>query len=405
MSLKTMQDTWFYRSLRGEIGPVNLAELRRLSRAGKLDADGEVCSKANRSWRRVDTVEELADEPEELHDLAELNFHFEDRRSAPPRKQPTRPQDIDSLNDLNIEIVSDAGPTGKPTPAHKEVAADETWDEHPVISREIDRKTAAPTTSKRPAAVSKPAPAAGGPKTKSNRWYCLMKGVEYGPFGRANIESMARLGRIQPNTKIRCGDEGEWVSAKQVLNQFNVASKTTGDKASSKRVRSTTTSFARRLSVTMARPKTILLQLALLLTVAAVAYGVVYRVRDIPNDELYMRTELILARHTDLQRARNSKEQGKRKKLIEDAESIRREFLPVLTRTASSLRPHRQPLLIAIRDHLLPMVRNNKDAAAHENAFIEEFKKAKRMWLDPRKRTHIEPTTGESKTPQKTKQR
>lgn len=387
MSLETIPNTWFYRSARGHMGPVHLEELRKLVKDGMLDLNGEVRADSSGTWRRIDAVEGLTAEPEELHDLSELDFHFEDENlsDGETATQPENRPDPDFENDLVPPPVNSANtarhafqvPTGHGSPEGRSAPR----------SGSATVLTRPPTEphheSRQQPAESRGARVASGPE--SRRWFCSIKGVEYGPLKRWELENMARQGRLQPGAKVRRGDQPDWVTAGEIAGLFEHVPPARETSARPRQKRAGAFDFRRR--------KTLLLQLALLGTALTIAYAVVNRARDIPNEDIYYRTELIFTRHINLKRSGDSK--SEREKLVREAEELRNQILPVLNRTASSLRKDRQVLLVAVRDHLLPMLQTEKAwADQHEREFIEKLRAAKRLWLDPGQKWHVEPDTG-----------
>ena len=144
--------------------------------------------------------------------------------------------------------------------------------------------------------------------------------------------------------------------------------------------------------------KTVLLLLFLGLTITGVAWFFVDRYRDVSNGDIYRRTETILTRHVDLRRGDNAP--GERQQLIRDAETFRDEVVPILSRSTSRMRNHRQHLLVAIRDHMLPMVRSTlSKESEHERTFLQEFGKAKELLRDPNDQWHREPSDDEPEKP------
>ena len=163
------QQKWFYELLSEEFGPVTSEQIRELVLDGTLSASDRVRQENSDTWiTAAEVPDESADsgEAEELTDLSELNFSFEDSGSgdAPPADQP----DIDAFN---IQGDSEA-----PAPP----AADNSY--------------------------------AGGEAQTEPEYYVDSLGHVLGPMPLEELIRMADGGVLTESDKIREGADGSWMS-------------------------------------------------------------------------------------------------------------------------------------------------------------------------------------------------
>lgn len=108
-----MSDQWYFRLLNEEFGPVSPSAIREMLADGRLAPDDTVRREESTAWvpaRSVDFAEGQPDEPEELHDLAELDFQLVSSSTAaetPPAATPpaAEPAELNDLSELNFKFV------------------------------------------------------------------------------------------------------------------------------------------------------------------------------------------------------------------------------------------------------------------------------------------------------------
>jgi GYF domain 2 len=381
-----MSTQWCYRLGHTEIGPVDFEELSNLARSGELAPDAEVRAQRGGEWIRAGSLAGLFAGPEELRDLSELSFRFDGTPSCAQSTEPKTLQEIQSLDDLEIQIVSE---TPQQLGMRRLPAA-----------RDTDLPPAPPNRGGRGIQDDRPPePPPPPPRSTRDRWFCLINRVEHGPLKRTELQAMARHGRIQLDTQIKHDNDGEWIAAAEIAELFPDLDSCEGTGKTErprpknrKRSHSSRPSALRQLTLLVVRRQTLFIALMILLPIAVFGMAIFSRVREGSDKDFVDRTQAILSRHQALKDAGNPVR--KRQQLIEDAAALQSEIVPILERTASKRRPLRQHLLIAVRDHMLPMLRVKlDDASLHEDAFVENLKQARRLLTDPNLRWHVEPTT------------
>ena len=107
-----MPDRWYYKILGEEFGPVPFDGLAGLVRAHNVSPNDEVRDGAEGPWVPANSIVGLFAEPEELHDLSELDFHFAESGDVRRNTTPTTPgsnelpEQLDELSKLVFEIIN-----------------------------------------------------------------------------------------------------------------------------------------------------------------------------------------------------------------------------------------------------------------------------------------------------------
>ena len=111
-----MADAWYYKVHGQEQGPVAFDEISEMAHSGQLSPSDEIRFGETADWMAAKSVDGLfpdSDEPEELSDLDDLNFSFENSEAATPssieNSEPTVDgvADLNDLSDLNFNFVSE----------------------------------------------------------------------------------------------------------------------------------------------------------------------------------------------------------------------------------------------------------------------------------------------------------
>jgi hypothetical protein len=178
-----MAHSWYYRS-RGQLsGPIDFAELAQLAAGGALQPGDELRQGEHGDWVPAASVVGLFPEPEELHDLADLQFQFVE--STPARVGAFAGSDqVATLDDLNIRVVSEPAATRKAGPRP-------------------------PANSGSPATV-----AVDEPETEG--WYYQSLGQNLGPMPFGELVRLAQDGVISHDDMVRRGQSGAWQRAVRV---------------------------------------------------------------------------------------------------------------------------------------------------------------------------------------------
>ena len=90
-----MENRWYYKLLMEEFGPVSEAMIQQLLQDGTLSSGDLIRAENSGDWVRADTVPPDDSEPDEISDLSELSFDFEesthqDRQSKPTLSAPVQ---------------------------------------------------------------------------------------------------------------------------------------------------------------------------------------------------------------------------------------------------------------------------------------------------------------------------
>ncbi|MFQ5732031.1 MAG: GYF domain-containing protein [Planctomycetaceae bacterium] len=167
---------WYYRSGGRESESCTFDAILELVAAGRLKREDELRQRADGEWMAAASVVGLFPDPQELSDLSELDFTFEESADAETRSQ---------------------------RPAQNEPATDETDFEL--------QPAAAPVES-----IPAEAPAAVAEQPASDAWYYRSLGLELGPMPLAELIQMTVDGTISADDSVRSGAAGAWRSASTV---------------------------------------------------------------------------------------------------------------------------------------------------------------------------------------------
>ena len=177
-----MPHSWFYRSSGNISGPIDFDGLTQLAVSGTLRPNDELRRDDQGDWVPAGSVVGLfpeTQEPEELSDLADLDFQLVDSQSdvqAAPAAQ------FATLDDLGIQIVSE-----------------------PAAPRTNKSSDSSDPTAAIPVGEQ---PAAG--------WFYRVDGDVEGPFSLNELAELASDGLISPDDTIRYGESGAWQRAARV---------------------------------------------------------------------------------------------------------------------------------------------------------------------------------------------
>jgi hypothetical protein len=166
-----MVDEWYYRLLGTEFGPVSFDLIFERARGGDLKPDDELRHGSEREWVRADSVVGLFPEPEELHDLSELDFQFAENAPAAIESAPAVPP------------PSSAEHTPEP-----EFECDFLSD-----------------TTEEPA----------------SQWCCEARGQQLGPMSWGDLQGLARRNELSPDDRVRCLPGGQWTRAAGLIGLFD----------------------------------------------------------------------------------------------------------------------------------------------------------------------------------------
>lgn len=157
---------WYYKSENGEHGPCAFDEIVDLVAQGRLQQQDDLRQGADGKWVPAASIVGLFPEPEELHDLAELDFTFEESSAPAP------------ATDLSEFELS---PSSEPA-----------------------------------ASAGKGASTAVAEPSVGDAWYYRSLGQELGPMPLAKMVSLAVDGTIGADDEVRNGESGEWARAEDV---------------------------------------------------------------------------------------------------------------------------------------------------------------------------------------------
>lgn len=182
-----MSGQWYYQLLMEEFGPVSGEELIELFNSGTLSDDAQVREDSGDWLPLGDALADLqssatseGDSAEEISDLSELAFEFEDSGPTKTRNVSGRSQG----QSATPEVVSPAPAMASPV-----------------------RSVATASPGDQPAA---PAIVA------SDAWYYMSFGHMMGPMSFDALQALAQTGVITSEDAVRCGTGGGWRRAKNL---------------------------------------------------------------------------------------------------------------------------------------------------------------------------------------------
>lgn len=187
-----MSSRWYYQMLMEEFGPVTDEQLRELFKEGTLSEADLVRNENTDDWTTFaamkpslfgDSDDRPKAEMEEIGDLSELAFEFED--SGPTMRRETYSQEsAEDPPPISIEPVS-VPRMQSPTPA----AANSV---EPVASSRI------------------PAPQPEQSDQPAEEWFCESLGQVLGPMSFDELIELGESGALDASDRLRCGVRGIW---------------------------------------------------------------------------------------------------------------------------------------------------------------------------------------------------
>lgn len=191
-----MADAWYYKVRGQQLGPVPFDDISGMAQSGRLAPSDEIRFGDAADWMPAESVVGLFPEsgdPEELSNLDDLDFSFEDSEPAPARTRQSAESsvrtidevsDLSDLDDLDINIVSEG--------------------RRPETTRQ-----ASPAID--PSVGS--APAEAGADDVEESWYYQSLGQELGPMPFEELRHLAESGALISSDLIRQGTLEDWSSA------------------------------------------------------------------------------------------------------------------------------------------------------------------------------------------------
>ncbi|MCH8830847.1 MAG: DUF4339 domain-containing protein, partial [Planctomycetes bacterium] len=210
-----MADEWYYRVEGREQGPVSFESITGFVQSGAIGREDEIRNGGTSAWMAADSVVGLFPEPQELSDLGDLQFTFEESSPA-ARTEPAQvqtaalspvPTEIGDLSELDMEIVSSDPVT----------RSDE--------SARIPTEPSAPPSSSQRAK----------PADDEDSWYYQSLGQELGPMPFEEICLLAETGTLSSDDLVRKGSQSEWTpaSSQSILSLLLKTAAMTATEASS----------------------------------------------------------------------------------------------------------------------------------------------------------------------------
>ncbi|MBC7966615.1 MAG: DUF4339 domain-containing protein [Fuerstia sp.] len=196
-----MSSRWYYQMLMEEFGPVTVEQLRELFNDGTLGDADLVRSEVDDVWTPLaavkqslftGSVDRLEPAMEEIGDLSELAFEFED--SGPTARRGAYTQESPP------EAIQESPPVAK-TPVSGSVVQSP----NPVAAVPVPPVASPPVASPR---VPPPQPPANDQPV--DEWFCESLGQVMGPMSFEELIELGESGALDANDRVRCGERGIW---------------------------------------------------------------------------------------------------------------------------------------------------------------------------------------------------
>ena len=191
-----MSSRWYYQMLMEEFGPVTVEQLRELFNDGTLGDGDLVRSEADDVWTPLaamkqslfaGSVDRLEPTMEEIGDLSELAFEFED--SGPTARRGAYRQE--STN----ESIKESPPVSK-APVSRTVVQNPS----PVAAVPVPPVASPRVQTPQPPANDRPV----------DEWFCESLGQVMGPMSFDELIDLGESGALDANDRVRCGERGIW---------------------------------------------------------------------------------------------------------------------------------------------------------------------------------------------------
>ena len=191
-----MSSRWYYQMLMEVFGPVTVEQLRELFDDGTLSDGDLVRSEADDVWTPLaavkqslfaGSVDRLEPAMEEIGDLSELAFEFEESGPTSRRRAYTQESAREAIKES--PPVAKAPVSGSVVQSPAPVAA---IPAPPVASPRV--QTPQPPANDQPA----------------DEWFCESLGQVMGPMSFDELIQMGESGALDANDRVRCGERGIW---------------------------------------------------------------------------------------------------------------------------------------------------------------------------------------------------
>lgn len=188
-----MSQRWYYLLFSEEFGPVTEPQIRQLLDDGTLADDDLVRPESSQTWLALSEsfsdISESVVEADDLTDLSELAFSFEESRTS-TRRAANKTADL-SERPFRFD------------------------DSRPTIGRSPDSPEPVPgLTSSAPTLLERLSPVSQGATTEAQlMYYCQSFGQTMGPMTIAELAGMAETGSLTDSDLVQCGELGDWFPA------------------------------------------------------------------------------------------------------------------------------------------------------------------------------------------------
>ena len=181
-----MSSRWYYQLMIEEFGPVTVEQLQDLVESGTLSDGDLVRQESSEVWIPISDVrqslfvdgnDDLPSLNEEIGDLSELAFEFED--SGPTTKRGAYSEDVDADGSPSIQTST------------------------PIVPTSLSATSSPPAT---PPQESLP-PAL---EEVREEWFCESLGQVMGPMSFEELIELGKGGALDANDRVKCGERGAW---------------------------------------------------------------------------------------------------------------------------------------------------------------------------------------------------
>ena len=181
-----MSSRWYYQLMIEEFGPVTAEQLREVLESGTLSDGDLVRQESSEIWIPIsnvrqslfaDTRDDSSSLNEEIGDLSELAFEFED--SGPTTRRGAYAEDVSASASLKIETSASGAPISSPA------------------------------TSLRPGTPAAAIPQKAHEELREE-WFCESLGQVMGPMSFEALIELGKGGVLDANDRVKCGERGVW---------------------------------------------------------------------------------------------------------------------------------------------------------------------------------------------------